>query len=78
MGSKYPPRFYDDATLKVLEEAFRDVWKTVHMLDDLLEVDRVDDDTLRRKITQNLLHFVDLGVTEPDDLSARTMRAISK
>ena len=78
MGSKYPPRFYDDAKLTVLEQAFGEVWKTVHLMDDLLESDRVDDDKLRQEITEHLLHFFDLGVREPGDLSARTMEVISK
>jgi hypothetical protein len=43
MASKYPPRFYDDATLSILEHAFREVWRTVHMMDDLLDSDRVED-----------------------------------
>jgi hypothetical protein len=32
---------------------------------------------LSREITEHLLHFVDLGVSEPDELSARTMEVIS-
>jgi hypothetical protein len=27
MGSRYPPGFYDEDTLKAVEGAFRDVWK---------------------------------------------------
>jgi hypothetical protein len=68
MGGKYPSRFYDDATLRLLEEAFREVWTTVR------DVGGENDEMLGQKIAQILMHLVDQGIANPDELRVRTLR----
>jgi hypothetical protein len=68
MGSKYPSRFYDDATLRLLEEAFREVWTTVRGVGD------ENDEMLGQKIAQILMHLVDQGIVNPNELRVRTLR----
>jgi hypothetical protein len=74
MSSRYPPRYYDDATLKVLEQVFQDVWKTMHINGAPPETEHL----LRDKVTQTLLHLVDQGIRDPAELRVETVNILRR
>jgi hypothetical protein len=43
MASQFSPGFYDEENLSVLEQAFRDVWRTLSM-NDAIRAQKKDDD----------------------------------
>jgi hypothetical protein len=71
MASQYPPDFYDEAKLSVLEQAFRDVWRTLSM-NDAIRAGKKDDD-LRMAIVRRLMDLVAEGITDPQELRKRTL-----
>ena len=74
MASRYPPGFYDEAKLLVLEQAFRDVWRTLSM-NDAIRAGKKDDD-LRAAIVRRLMDLVAEGIIEPQELRKRTLIAL--
>jgi hypothetical protein len=76
MASRYPPGYYDEAKLSVLEQAFRDVWITLSM-NDAIRAGKKDDD-LRAVIVRRLMDLVAEGVTDPQELRRRTLMALPR
>jgi hypothetical protein len=71
MASKYPPGYYDEEKLCALESAYRQVWKTISMEKFLR--DPIDEDLLRKNIIDRLMSLVSQGITNADQLRARTL-----
>jgi hypothetical protein len=74
MASRHPPGFYDDETLKTLEGTFREVCDTLAGTKLALGC---DNDGLRVAIVQQLLKFVEQGVTDPKELRALALSHFS-
>jgi hypothetical protein len=71
MASKYPPGYYDEEKLCALESAYRQVWKTISMEKSLR--DPVAEDRLRKDVIDRLMNLVSQGITNADQLRARTL-----
>jgi hypothetical protein len=74
MASQFPPGFYDEAKLSVLEQAFGDVWRTLAM-NDAIQAGKRDDD-LRAAVVRRLMDLVGEGITDPQELRRRTLIAL--
>ena len=70
MGSQYPPGFYDDNTLRVIEGAFREVWHSLAASNPNQDTDRQG---LKVAVIDRLLGLVEQGITDPEDLRALTL-----
>ena len=68
MGSRHPPRPYDEATLAALEQAFTDAWAVLEARDPLR--DWVKDGQLSSNLSE-LMALADKGITKPDELCKR-------
>ena len=75
MGSKYPPGSYDEATLSIVDDAFRNVWKAVATSDPFRDTEK--DDELRSTIILKMVNLVRAGVTCPDELQVQTLKSLS-
>lgn len=73
MGSKHPPGYYDEESLKTVEEAFRDIWN-IFLTRNPSPTDR---DLLRVAAVDRLLGLVGEGITDPDTLRALTLSHFS-
>ena len=71
MGSRHPPGFYDEDTLKVIEGAFRDVWDRLATSNPRQDTDV---DGLRVAVIDQLLGLVGQGITDPLDLREVVLR----
>ena len=60
MGSRFHPAFYDDAKLKTLEHAFRDVCQTLQLGEQA--------DQLKTLIAEKLMAFAEIGVIDAKEL----------
>jgi hypothetical protein len=74
MASRYPSGFYDEETLKTVEGTFREVCDTLAGTKLALGC---DNDGLRAAIVQQLLKFVEQGVTDPNELRTLTLSHFS-
>ena len=76
MASQFPPSFYDEEKLSVLEQAFRDVWRTLSMNDAIGIRTATNDYELRAAIVRRLMDLVAEGITDPRELRRRTLIAL--
>ena len=69
MGSKYPPAYYSEKTLKAVEDAFQEVLDTLandpHWI--------ANNAGLRVAVIHRLLELVEEGLTDPEDLRTLTL-----
>ena len=70
MGSRYPPGFYDDETLKAIEGTFHEVCEALSRTEPSFGC---DNDGLRVAVVQQLLKLVEQGVTSPEELRTLTV-----
>jgi hypothetical protein len=75
MGSRNPPRSYDDATLVALEEALRDVWQVLKAHDPY--PDWQEDPDLKRALAEKLMALADSGVRDSQELRSKTLQSLS-
>ena len=66
MGSRLHPRFYDDAKLKALEHAFRDVCQTLQVGEQAGQ--------LKTIIAEKLMAFAEIGVIDARELCALVLQ----
>ena len=71
MGSRQPPKSYDETTLQALEQALRDVWQVLKAHDPYRDWDK--DTDFRRGIAEKLMDLADAGVTERQELRSRVL-----
>jgi hypothetical protein len=71
MGSQYPPSFYDDETLAVLEQALRDVWRVLKAREPYPNWENNPD--LTRHLAFKLMSLADAGVRDPEELRSRAL-----
>ena len=71
MGSRQPPKSYDETTLQALEQALRDVWQVLKAHDPLRDWDK--DTDFRRGLAEKLMDLADAGVTEPQEFRSRVL-----
>jgi hypothetical protein len=76
MGSRHPPRPYDEATLAALEQAFTDAWAVLEARDPLR--DWVKDGQLSSNLSEKLMALADKGITKPDELCKRALKALPR
>jgi hypothetical protein len=65
MGSRFHPRFYDEAKLNILESAFKDVCQT-------LQVEQADQ--FETIIAEKLMAFAEIGVIDAKELCTLVLR----
>jgi hypothetical protein len=71
MGSRYPPAYYSEKTLKGLEDAFLEVLATLAANDP----HRITDNAgIRVAVIHRLLELVEGGVTDPEELRTLALR----
>lgn len=71
MGSKCPPKSYDETTLLALEQAVRDVWQVLKARDPFRDWDK--DPQLKLAMAEKLMALADAGVNDPQELRSRTL-----
>ena len=71
MGSRQPPKSYDETTLQALEQALRDVWQVLKAHEPLHDWDK--DTDFRRGLAEKLMDLADAGVTEPQEFRSRVL-----
>jgi hypothetical protein len=74
MGSYRPRHYYDDETLRVMEEALRDVWA-------ILKAHQPypgwqSDPELKAELAYHLMALADAGVLDLAELRARALRSL--
>ena len=75
MGSYLPSNnYYDDELLSALEHALLDVWQVLKA--HAPYPGWQDDDELKTDIAYTLMALADLGVRDPAELRARTLRTL--
>jgi hypothetical protein len=75
MASRNPPRYYDDAMLRALEQASRDVWQVLKAHDLYPEWD--EDPDLKTLLAEKLMALADAGIRDPQELRNRTLQGLS-
>jgi len=71
MASRYPPGFYDEDALKVIEVAFHDIWDRLATSNPRQDTDV---DGLRVAVIDQLLGLVGQGITDPLDMREVVLR----
>ena len=71
MGSRPPPKSYDETTLQALEQALKDVWQVLKAHDPCRDWDK--DTDFRRGLAEKLMDLADAGVTERQELRSRVL-----
>ena len=67
MGSRFPPRFYDDAMLKTLEHAFKEVCEAL---------EPSVDGWLETVIAQKLMDLAAIGINDVDELRGCVLQSL--
>jgi hypothetical protein len=70
MGSRYPPAYYSEKTLKALEDAFLEVLATLAANDPHWIANNAG---LRVAVIHRLLELVEDGFTDPEELRTLTL-----
>jgi hypothetical protein len=76
MGSRHPPRSYDEETLSALEQAFRDAWAVLEARDPLR--DWVKDGQVSSDLSEKLMALADKGITKPEELCKRALKSLPR
>jgi len=76
MGSRYPTRPYDKATLAALEQAFSNAWAALEARDPLR--DWVKDGQLSSNLSEKLMALADTGITTHDELCKRALKGLPR
>jgi hypothetical protein len=76
MGSRHPPRSYDEETLLALEQAFRDAWAVLEARYPLR--DWVNDGQLSSDLSEKLMALADKGITKPEELCKRALKRLPR
>lgn len=70
MGSRYPPGFYDEHALRMIEDVFHQICEQLARIS-LSE--GCDNDALKVALVQQLLKSVEEGITDPTELQRVTL-----
>jgi hypothetical protein len=73
VGSKNPPKTYDDQTVVALEQALKDVWEVLKAHNLYKDWDK--DTELKRHVAEKLMALADTGVVDPQELRSRTLES---
>ncbi len=76
MGSRHPPRFYDDETRSALEQAFSDAWAALKAR--YPSRDWIKDGQLSSDLSEKLMALADKGITNPDELCKRALKSLPR
>jgi hypothetical protein len=76
IGSRHPPRSYDEETLSALEPAFSDAWAVLEAREPLR--DWVKDGQLSAGLFEKLMALADKGITKPEELRKRALKRLPR
>jgi hypothetical protein len=71
MGSRLPPKSYDETTLQALERALKDVLQVLKAHEPFRDWDK--DADFRRGLAEKLMDLADAGVTDPQEFRSRVL-----